>query len=276
MSSLKGLKKRIRLVTNVAKVTKAMQVAASLKMRKAQELAISSRIFSHKLGEIAALVSDDIASPDNENIDLVLVGPDRGLCGSLLSNLQRGLAAWVKERGEENIRVICVNKKALIMAKRLGLNVVAVFNLSVAKTDQAEMSAIGQLIQNDIKEKKVGSSVVAFAHYENLMSQYFKTKQIFPMIVLEKKNEEEIREKLIEPSREEVYNSLVPRSMRLKLYQAILETAASEFSARAMAMKSASENAKDIAVYLTSQFNKKRQATITAQIAEVVGANLSS
>jgi len=276
MSSLKGLKKRIRLVTNIAKVTKAMQVAASLKMRKAQELAISSRIFSHKLGEIAALVAKDDIVNNHDSIDLVLVGPDRGLCGSLLSNIQKGLASWVKDKGREKIRAICVNKKALIIAKRLDLNIVAVFEISVAKTDQSEISAISQLIQNDIKEKKIGSCVVAFAHYENLMSQYFKVNQIFPMVVTDKKNEEEIKEQLIEPSREEVYNSLVPRSMRLKLYQSILEMAASEFSARAMAMKSASENAKDIAVYLTSEFNKKRQATITAQIAEVVGANLSS
>lgn len=276
MSSLKGLKKRIRLVTNIAKVTKAMQVAASLKMKKAQELAVSSRIFSQKIGEIAGLVAQDNPVITNENIDLVLVGPDRGLCGSLVSNLQKGLANWVEEKGKEKIRVICANRKALVMAKRLELNVVAVFNISVAKTDQTEVSAIGQLIRNDIKEKIVGSCVVSYAHYENLMNQYFSSEQIFPMLVAEKKNEEEGREILIEPSRKEVYENLVPRSMRLKLYQAILETSASEFSARAMAMKSASENAKDIAVYLTSEFNKKRQATITAQIAEVIGATLSS
>lgn len=276
MSSLKGLKKRIRLVNNIAKVTKAMQVAASLKMKRAQELALSSRIFSQKLGEIAALVAQETPLVDNENIDLVLVGPDRGLCGSLVSNLQRGLALWVAEKGKDKVRVICANKKALLMANRLKLNVVAVFGVSVAKTDQMEMTAISQLIRNDIKEKKVGSCVVGYAHYENLMSQYFGWDQIFPMVAVEKGVENVDKEMLIEPNREEVYANLVPRSMRLKLYQAILETAASEFSARAMAMKSASENAKDIAVYLTSEFNKKRQATITAQIAEVIGAALSA
>lgn len=273
MANLKNLKKRIRLVKNIAKVTKAMQVAAALKMKKAQETALSSRLFSQKLNEMAALVTLESVKPINENIDLILVGPDRGLCGALLSNLQKGLENWVRENGKERIRVICINKKSLIIANRLGLNVTGVFDISVSKADQKELMAVSQMVREDITNKKAGYCVVGYIHYKNLMSQGFAWKQIIPMETEKEKVDQEI---LIEPDKEKVYNSLVPRSMRFKLYQAILETAASEFSARAMAMKAASDNASDIATYLTSQYNKNRQATITAQIAEVVGTNLSS
>lgn len=274
MANSRNLKKRIRLVKNIAKVTKAMQVAASLKMKKSQEAALASRLFSQKLSQIASLVVGEKQIITNENIDLVLIAPDRGLCGSLISTLERGLKKWVESVGVSHVRIFCINKKATVIARRLGLDIIGVFDISVAKPDLTKMGAVVQMLSDDLKKDVVGKCLVGYAQFENLMSQKFAISQILPF------EAESISDAnvdiLVEPNKAEVYENLVPRSMRLKLYQTILETAASEFSARAMAMKSASDNARDISVFLTSEYNKDRQASITAQIAEVIGAGLSS
>jgi len=274
MANSRNLKKRIRLVKNIAKVTKAMQVAASLKMKKSQEAALASRLFSQKLSQIASLVVGEKQIITNENIDLVLIAPDRGLCGSLISTLERGLKKSVESVGVSHVRIFCINKKATVIARRLGLDIIGVFDISVAKPDLTKMGAVVQMLSDDLKKDVVGKCLVGYAQFENLMSQKFAISQILPF------EAESISDAnvdiLVEPNKAEVYENLVPRSMRLKLYQTILETAASEFSARAMAMKSASDNARDISVFLTSEYNKDRQASITAQIAEVIGAGLSS
>jgi F-type H+-transporting ATPase subunit gamma len=274
MPSSQNLKKRIRLVKNIAKVTKAMQVAASLKMKKSQETALASRFFSQKLSHIASLVVGEAVTVTNSKIDLVLVAPDRGLCGSLLSTIEKGLKKWIDSVGQENVRVFCINRKATIVARHLNLDIIGVFDISVAKPDQTKMGAVIQMLTDDLKQGLVGRCLVGYAQFENLMSQNFTTTQILPF--QPDSSLTDVGDFLIEPNKVEVYDNLVPRSMRLKLYQTILETAASEFSARAMAMKSASDNASDISVFLTSEYNKHRQASITAQIAEVIGAGLSS
>lgn len=273
MPSSQNLKKRIKLVKNIAKVTKAMQVAASLKMKKAQDAATASRFFSEKLSQIASLVADVPQPITNPKIDLVIIAPDRGLCGSLLSTMERGLKKWVDSVGPDNVRSFCVNRKATLIARHLKLDIVGVFDINISKPDQTKMGAIIQMLSDDLKNGLVGRCLVGYAQFENLMVQKFAITQILPFeYEVINPHQEEF---LIEPNQAEVYENLVPRSMRLKLYQTILETSASEFSARAMAMKSASDNASEISVFLTSEYNKHRQASITAQIAEVIGASLS-
>jgi F-type H+-transporting ATPase subunit gamma len=275
MANLKNLKKRIRLVKNISKVTKAMQVSAALKMKKAQESAIASRLFSEKLSQIASLVATESVSNTNSqaSIVLVLIAPDRGLCGALLSNLERGLHQWLDSLDNQKVQVICVNQKSALIARHLGLDIIGIFDLSVAKPDQDKIGAIIKMITTETNAGTTGFCYVGYAKFENLMVQHFAINQLLPFIPTTQVLTTDI---LIEPNKADVYATLVPRSIRLKLYQAILETSASEFSARAMAMKSASENASDIASFLTTRFNNSRQAAITAQIAEVIGAGLSN
>ena len=274
MTSLRNLKKRIRLVKNIAKVTKAMEVAAALKMKRAQDAAINSRLFAKKLGEIASLVARENPTVPDSQIDLILVAPDRGLCGSLLSNLQKGLNIFVNQVGRDRIRLICVNKRAVIIANHLGLNIVGVFDLHVSKPDSLQMNSIIKIINDDFSQGIAGLCLVGFAHYQSLMVQTFATQQILPFEI--EPSATVNQQILIEPNQHELYQSLIPRSLRLKLFQAILETSASEFSARAMSMKSASDNASEIFNLLTSKYNQSRQSAITSQIAEVIGAGLSS
>jgi len=275
MASLQNLKKRIKTVKNIAKVTKAMQVAATLKMRKAQQSAISSRLFTEKMSEISSYIvmQDTTQEKINKQIDIILIAPDRGLCGSLISNLLRGLSAWVNETGKENVSVICLNPKSKKIAEQLGLKITAIFNISVNRPDMGKIKSVLELVKNNITTGISGSCHIAYMDYINLMQQKFSTVQLLPLVT-DKNIEKNNQEILIEPDQNTVYNSLVPRALQMKLYQTILETAASESSARAMAMKSASENATEIGSFLLSQYNNKRQAGITAEIAEVVGGSL--
>jgi len=275
MASLQRLKKRIKTVKNIAKVTKAMQVAATLKMRKAQLAAISSRLFTEKMAEISSFVvpSKSLKDSVNPRIDLIIVAPDRGLCGSLISNLLKGLSVWVSDKDKESINVICLNSKAQKIAGILGLSITAIFDISVNHPDVGKLKSVLQLVKNDISTGVSGSCYIAHMDFVNLMQQKFTIDQLLPLIS-ENTDVKSKTDILIEPDPTTVYDSLVPRALQMKLYQAILETAASESSARAMAMKNASENASDIGTYLTGQYNKQRQAGITAEIAEVVGGSL--
>lgn len=275
MASLQKLKKRIKTVKNIAKVTKAMQVAATLKMRKAQQSALSSRLFTQKMAEISSFVIPQGQAPkiSNPYLNLILIAPDRGLCGSLISNLLKGLSLWIKERGKENINVICVNAKAQKIATQLGLNIVATFDISVNHPDAIKLKSILELVKQDALLGVAPQCFIAYMDYVNLMHQKFSAIQLLPL-VSEAANVKTSNEILIEPDLKTVYDSLVPRALQMKLYQAILETAASESSARAMAMKNASENAFEIGSFLNHEYNKQRQASITAEIAEVVGGSL--
>lgn len=274
MASLQSLKKRIKTVKNIAKVTKAMQVAATLKMRKAQQAAISGRLFTEKMSEISAyIVPPQPSQTQTKTIELIIIAPDRGLCGSLISNLLKGLSRWVQEIGRENINTICVNPKSQKIANQLGLNVSAVFDISVNNPDTRKIKSVLEIVKHDLAQNLSGTCFVAHMDYVNLMQQKFSVFQLLPLLVGGESTAIQT-DMLIEPDPVTVHDSLVPRALQMKLYQAILETAASESSARAMAMKSASENASDIGSFLTSQYNKKRQAGITAEIAEVVGGSL--
>lgn len=274
MSNLLALRKRLKTVKNIAKVTKAMQVAAALKMKKAQQAALAGRIFTEKLSEVMTMVGDVSEKDEMGNVivDLIIVAPDRGLCGSLLSNLQRGLEKWINENSRHSIRAICVNEKAVKIANRLNLDIVGVFDISVSHPDQQKMRSVLAMVNQDLREGKIGKCCLAYMDFVNLMQQKFDVLQMIPLI-----NTHDIKRKedlVLEPSRSEVVESLIPRARQMMFYQAILETAASEFSARAMAMKAASDNAFDIAGFLSHQYNKTRQSAITAEIAEVVSGTM--
>jgi len=275
MPNLLSLRKRIKTVKNIAKVTKAMQVAASLKMKKAQEAALAGRIFTEKMAQVAGNVGQIEIERGNDSarkMILILAAPDRGLCGSLLTNLQKGVTALVSEVGKENISCVCLNDKSKKVANRLGLEIVGVFELSTAHPDQQKIRSVLSLIKLEMSERKADKCVIGFMHFVNLMHQEFSTTQLLPF---ETEASEQSKEYILEPDRYTVFESLLPRAMQMKLYQAILETAASEFSARAMAMKAASDNAFDVANFLSAQYNKYRQAAITAEIAEVVSGSMT-
>lgn len=274
MTNLLALRKRIKTVKNIAKVTRAMQVAAALKMKKAQQSAIAGRVFADKLREMMKSIGEvtEINPGNDAIIDLIIVAPERGLCGSLLSNMQKGLEKWIHENGRYSIRAICINDKSARMANRLNLEIIGVFDISITKPDMQKMRSVLQMMNQDLVGGVVGKCCVAYMKYENLMQQSLDVKQIAP---IEHEIDEKINSDLIlEPSKKEVIESLIPRARQMMLYQTIMETAASEFSARAMAMKSASENASEVAGYLSHQYNKTRQSAITAEIAEIVSGTM--
>jgi len=306
----KAIKSRIKSVGNTKKITKAMEMVAAAKMRKATEAAVNTRTYATMAWDL--LVS--LSKVQKEKLPLlevrpvkkllvVLITSNRGLCGSFNSNIIRKISAQLKdpknisrqrtemgdvEATEEiEIDVIGIGKKGADFAKKNNYNLIASYS---EFSDTPKLDAIMPITQVVIDEYTKGNYdkvVVAYTDFKSAIAQVAKLRQVLPVSEhdLEKmlyelgKNEEnkevkaetKVADYVFEPSKSEVLEAILPRLVETQVYQAVLESSASEHSARMMAMKNASEAAEDMIKELNLTFNKARQAAITQEIAEIAG-----
>lgn len=241
-----------------------------------------------------------------KNFLVVLVSSNRGLCGSFNANIFKKTQALLKEKenivrhrisGAEdvlpengvNIHIIGVGKKSVSFAKKFGYNLVAVFDNLRENPQFDDILPISAMIINAYKSGTYDKIVVAYTDYKSSLVQEAKMRQLLPVSEhdIEKmtaqfhsdnpsqqevpRDESSLENYYLEPDKEAIIEYVLPRLVEIQLYQAILESAASEYSARMVAMKNASESAGDMIKNLTLEFNKGRQANITREIAEIVG-----
>ncbi len=292
MASTRDIRRRIKSVKNTAQITKAMQMVASAKMRKAQQAALAGRPYAALMNEVLASVTEhagDFTHPLMEtraevtgNRILVVISTDKGLCGSLNSNLLR-------EAGRADAATttyVTAGRKAAQFIARTRRNLAAEFTYKDSPMF-SEARAISKFVQEQFLEGRVDRVDVLFTNFINVMSQRPEVRQFLPLGALtgleaDPRGESSTAalkaaefEYLFEPAAPDVYSALLPHYLNFQMYQFLLEAKASEHSARMVAMKSATDNAKQLIKDLTLEYNKMRQASITNQLLEIASAAMA-
>ncbi len=276
MASLLNLKRRIKTAQNVSKTTKAMQMIAASKLKKAQEAALTGRPYVEKLTEVANSITAKVdpealndymkrLSKGNEKLVLV-IAPDKGLSGALVTNLTRELVNFTKEN--KNVKYITVGKKALGSARISGGEILASFEITTTLPTYDLVYPVMKLIDNNFLSGKVAEVYVLYSDFQSVFSQVPKIKKILPV---EFESQEKSSEALIEPAPSEILPGLIRHYLEINVFQAFLENYLSEQAARMLAMQNATENAQDIIEDLRLVYNKTRQEKITNEILDIAG-----
>jgi len=290
MPSTRDIRRRIKSVKNTAQITKAMQMVASSKMRKAQLAALAGRPYATLMNEVLAAVSDgagDFTHPllekrEGKKRAVVLVSSDKGLCGALNSNLFREAAKFDKETSV----FVCAGKKGAQFISRSRRQLAAEFSYK-DNPQFSEARAISKFAQDMFLKGEVDQVDVLYTNFINTLTQKAEARPLLPIgkihaleVGVEGHGEGgELKksdiEYLFEPNAGEVLGSLLPHYVNFQVFQFLLEAKASEHSSRMVAMKNATDNAKQLIKDLTLEYNKLRQANITKELLEITTAQMA-
>ena len=281
MPSVRQIRGRIRSVKNTARVTSAMQLVAASKMRRAQERVTGARPYADKLREVlAGLVGGSGGDQESvhplmlrrpvNNVLIVEISPDRGLAGGLPGNINRATGQFLL-RATVPSKVVTVGKKARDFMVRTGRDVHAVFIEMGDRPSLADTLPIIQMVQDMYTREEVDEVHLAYSKYINILVQQPVITQLLPVDPAEFVSEEGSLDYIYEPDPGMVLNALLPRFLEVQVYQALLESIASEQSARMVAMQNATKSANEMADGLTLELNKARQDAITSELLDLVG-----
>jgi F-type H+-transporting ATPase subunit gamma len=309
MASTKEIKRRIKSTKSTKKITKAMELVAASKMKRAVSQTLASRLYSTYSWEILTSLSERLENITHtffeEKTDkkqkarsknlIVLITSNRGLCGGYNSQIIKKTIAMLKESAQDGHvqelhrsdlwDIITVGKKGDSAMRRTGQSVVATFTDMPNNINLRDIIPLSTLITNEFKEEKYGRIYIAYTDFVSALSQKPKIRQILPISKQELKeileeganasHEEKIKvvenkvPYLFEGDTEKILDTLAEKLIRMQIYQMFLESNASEQSSRMVAMKSASDAAGEMIDDLTLVFNKARQAGITREISEI-------
>jgi F-type H+-transporting ATPase subunit gamma len=282
MPGTKEIRVKIKSVQNTRKITKAMEMVAASKMRKAQERMRKARPYGEKIRTIAAHISH--ANPEYRHpflvhrdsvkrVGLIVITTDKGLCGALNTNLLRQVLtqykAWQAE-GEE-VDVCCIGNKGFGFMQRIGAHIVS---HAVQIGDRPQMDKLIGTIKvmlDGYTKDRFDRLVIASTRFINTMKQEPVVEQLLPLSGERLGAPETVWDYLYEPEAKAVLDQVMTRYIEALIFQAVAENMASEQSARMVAMKAASDNARDLIDELTLIYNKNRQAGITKELSEIVG-----
>lgn len=286
MASLRDIRRRIKSVKNTSQITKAMQMVAASKMRKAQTVALNGRPYAELLNRVLVSLRDRVDSSIHPLLErrevhnelVVVFSTDKGLCGGLNTNLFREVLQFDKSRTQ----FVTVGRKASQFLSRTGRKILADFPLNDHPTF-LESKAISKLAIEKFLDGEVDKVTVLFPRFVNTLSQVPTALTLLPITSLAELGLEQTPEKaidpeggvLFEPSPASVLEVILPYYVHFELFQMLLSTRASEHSARMVAMKNATDNAKSLVKDLTLEYNKARQASITNEILEISTAQLA-
>ncbi|MCL2162528.1 MAG: F0F1 ATP synthase subunit gamma [Betaproteobacteria bacterium] len=283
MASGKEIRTKIKSVQNTRKITKAMEMVAASKMRKAQERMRAARPYCEKIRELAAHLSQaDIVDYEHpflvqkeeiKRVGLILVTTDKGLCGGLNTNVQRvainALKSW-ESSGVTDIRACCIGNKGLGFMQRLGGNVVShVVQLGDRPALEKLIGPVKVLL-DAFQNGELDAVHVAYTRFINTMKQEPVVEQLLPLTGDRLGTPSQAWDYIYEPDPHAVIDDMLVRYIEALVYQSVAENMASEQSARMVAMKAASDNAKNVINELKLVYNKTRQAAITKELTEIV------
>ncbi len=280
MASILALKRRIKTAGNVSKTTKAMQMIAASKLKKAQDSAVLSRPYVEKLSNLSKNLSTKIEN-DNlhpymkenqlENSLYIIISPDKGLSGSLVSNLLREVYQISKNK---NDYFITIGKKAESGVFSLNKEVLATFPFGTSLPQFSVVYPIVKIINEYFLTGKISSVKIISTRFTSVFTQSPTIKTILPIkFEGESKNGNNVM--LFEPAVSELLPSLLEHYLEMEIYQSLLENYASEQAARMVAMKNATDNATDIIKELKLEYNKIRQEKITNEILDIIGGQFA-
>lgn len=292
MPSTRDIRRRIKSIKNTAQITKAMQMVASAKMRKAQQAALSGRPYAALMNEVLAAAVEGAGSggfrhPLTEKRTgtrraVILISTDKGLCGGLNTNLLREASRFDKD----TTVFICAGRKGAQWAGRLKRELAAEFTYKDSP-QFAEARAISKFAQQLFLEGKVDRVDAVYTNFINTLSQKPEVRQLLPVGEIKaleagvegdgaaKELGSASREYLFEPAPAGLLGNLLPHYVNYQVFQFLQEAKASEHSARMVAMKNATDNAKQLVKDLTLEYNKIRQASITKELLEITSAAMA-
>ena len=280
MATIRQINRRIKSVRNTSKVTKAMEMIAASKMRRAQERTLAARPYAEKIKQVLADLAAQTRVGEESHpllvkrlvnkVAVVHITPDRGLCGGLVANVNRSFARFIMDSKGVPVTNIAIGRKGRDFMLRSGQQVRAEFiNLS-DKPSVADILPVARIVVDDYTAGLVDEVYVSYTQFVNTVSQkpaMVKLLPIEPAVFEAGKNNEYI----YEPTPQAVMSELLPRFIEMSLYHALLEAIASEQSARMVAMRNATDNAHELIGELTLKYNKARQEMITKELLDIVG-----
>ncbi len=274
MATILSLKRRIQAAQNVSKTTRAMQMIAASKLRRAQEATLSSRPYVNKITQLSRRVANNIENKslhpylrvnENNNQKLVVIfSPDKGLCGGLTTNLVKETLTY----DEETIFIV-VGKKIEHSIARFNKKLLASFPFGNVLPPFSSVYPILTIIEDYFLSQKVQSVKIVSTHFTSVFSQKPVAIQLLPLAFTDGEPIEKDPIELFEPSVAEMLPQLLSRYVEISIYQQMLESFLSEQAARMLAMQNATNNAKDIIIDLKLEYNKTRQAKITSEILDI-------
>ena len=287
---VKELKSRITGISNIAQITSAMEMVATTKLKRLQDRASASRPYADKIqemvGMLAGMTGEADASPlmaarDVRKTGLILISGDKGLCGSYNSNVFKALQEKIAELEDREKSLFVFGKKGQIYARTRGLPVSYTYDGLLEKITYAGAQEVARNIRSRFLAGVVDEIHLVYTRFVSTVVQKTVVQKILPIakedLVSEDVSEEErgAGQKsvnfLLEPSPEAVFEHLLPKFVEIKIYSALMESLASEYASRRVAMKAATDASRDMIKSLTKQYNRARQETITKELLEVVG-----
>lgn len=279
MASFREIRGRIRSIKNISQITRAMEMVAASRMRRAIQRVTATRPYSERIGAVIANLAGGAGMAEGDEkfplldqrpirrVAIILVTTDKGLCGALNSNVIRRASRYMLNEAGVPVEVITVGKKGRDFMVRYRRDVVAEFTALGDYPTLAQVSPIAQVAVDDFISGKVDAVHLIYTRFINTLSQRPEMQQLLPVEAPEQSGT--TGDVIFEPSPGAVLNALLPRYVDQQVYRAILESVASEQSARMVAMRSATDNARDLVSELTLSLNKARQARITSEVSEI-------
>ena len=282
--TVRAIRDRIRSVENTAKVTRAMELVAASKMRRAQERALAARPYAERMRAVLSHLSGTAGSAAPDELPPLLqerevvhfaflhITADRGLAGGLNSNMNRAGAALALERQPEveRVSVLPIGRKGRDFFRRAGFPLLADFESVGDFPDMSQILPIARVIINHYTEGEIDQVYIGYQRFVNAAVQRPTIRQILPVVAPDGVEELPL-DFIFEPSPQELLETLLPRYVEMQIFEAILEAQASEQSARMVAMHQATDAADDMVSDLTLSYNKARQEAVTSELLDIVG-----
>jgi F-type H+-transporting ATPase subunit gamma len=279
LANIRLIRRRIKGIQSTAKITRAMEMIATSKMRKAQERGLAGRPYAEKIMQVMA----DLAALRREGeemhpllqarpvkkIGILHITPDRGMCGGLNTNINRTAASFILEQ-EAPVSLVAVGRKGRDFMRRYGREIRAEFTNLGDRPCLLDTLPISRIIIDDYTSGEIDRVYIVYPQFISTMVQKPIVQQILPVEPAEIPTAQNV-DYIYEPGPAQVLGQLLPRFVEMEVYHAILESIASEQSARMVAMRNATESANELIEELTLMYNKARQETITKELLDITG-----
>jgi F-type H+-transporting ATPase subunit gamma len=281
----KELKRRIRGVGNIKQITRAMEMVATTKLKRLQGRAAASRPFSDKIQEMVGRLADmpgmESASPlmearEVKNAAVIMITSDKGLCGAYNTNIIRKTVGYMAQNEGPGYTLHLFGRKGILYAKPRPYTVAYRFEGTLEKITYGAVKEISRNLQNAFLQGDIDEARIFYTSFVSTMTQRPMEQKILPitrenLLSGEEEGQAGQVDFLLEPSPEAIFQALLPKFLEVKIYSALMESLASEYAARRVAMKAATDASDDMIKSLTKQYNRARQESITKELLEIVG-----
>ncbi|MEM6641726.1 MAG: ATP synthase F1 subunit gamma [Bacteroidota bacterium] len=287
MANLKEVKGRINSVKSTQQITKAMKMVAAAKLRRAQDRITQMRPYSQKLSEIiqnvAASQPEESQNPFAEEravekVLLVVISSDRGLCGAFNSSVFKYIRNLIEKdykslQDANALTILPIGKKSVEYFKKRKYNLIEDYGHLMEKLDFEGARSAAEMVMDSFKSAEFDRVEIVYNEFKNVATQVVQREKFLPIGSLndQDKADANATEYIYEPSQNQIFDELLPKSLKIQFYKTLLESNASEHGARMTAMDKATENADDLLKDLRLTYNRTRQAAITKEILEIVG-----